>query len=177
MKKLSNEVNRILTIAQRENGQDYLDIKPLNPTDVVKNLLEEMTLQIQNARAIVKVDAPESSVRILGDLFHLKVAFRNLLDNALKYNTGHPEITIRIHQEDEQVIFQFDDNGIGINEEQRRLIFNKYHRTNGAKDVTENGFGLGLSYVKMVVQDHHGSIRVLDNARNGSCFELIIPAA
>jgi two-component system phosphate regulon sensor histidine kinase PhoR len=115
--------------------------------------------------------------QIEGDLFHLSNVFRNLIDNALKYNDSLPVIDIHFEKRGENIAVIFDDNGIGIARKNRELIFNKFHRVPQGNRHDHKGFGLGLSYVKMIIEDHNGTVRALNNLQKGSKFELILPAA
>ena len=93
----------------------------------------------------------------------------------LKYTDNAPEIEIGIDRRGENVAVTFEDNGVGITAQNRELIFKKFHRIPNGNRHDHKGFGLGLSYVKMIIDDHQGTIRALKRAQQGTRFELLLP--
>ena len=134
-----------------------------------------MDLAIQATNGTVTLHRLNSPALIEGDRFHLIRAFKNLIDNALKYTDEAPMVDIRIERRENTVAVTFEDNGIGISAQNRELIFKKFHRIPKGNRHDQKGFGLGLSYVKMIIEDHSGTIRTLKNAQPGSRFELTLP--
>lgn len=112
---------------------------------------------------------------IQGDLFHLTHIFNNLLDNANKYSPENPFITIEAKNDSEQVYVTIKDEGIGMNKDAQRKIFDKFYRvpTGNVHDV--KGFGLGLSYVKTMLEAHKGDIHVSSELGKGSSFTINLP--
>ena len=98
-----------------------------------------------------------------------------MIDNAVKYTKGKPEIKINTQNINDQIKISVKDNGIGIKSEDQKHIFKKYYRvpTGNVHDV--KGFGLGLSYVKLIVEAHHGEINLISELGNGSIFEIMLP--
>jgi two-component system, OmpR family, phosphate regulon sensor histidine kinase PhoR len=175
--KLGEQIDRVLNMATLGKGSPYLKQQKLNLQNVIRDVVTEMQLQIQAINATVTIHPSEELYQVEGDLFHLSNAFRNLIDNALKYNNSTPVIDIYFERRDDNIAMIFNDNGIGIARKNRELIFNKFHRVPHGNRHDFKGFGLGLSYVKMIIEDHHGSIKALQNIQEGSQFELILPAA
>jgi len=110
-----------------------------------------------------------------GDKFHLGNAFRNLLENALKYSKDAPIINIAIEKSKEGLTVQFQDNGIGIAKKDQKEIFEKYRRVNQGDVHNQKGFGLGLAYVKMIVERHKGMIKIFSDLNKGTRFDLFLP--
>jgi len=125
----------------------------------------------QNGRAYsVTLESALENVLILADKLHFSNLIFNVLDNAIKYCDVTPEIVIRIEEDKNHYFILFDDNGIGISPNDRKKIFNRFYRvpTGNVHDV--KGFGLGLDYVKKIVQRHGWQIKVIENRRKGSTF-------
>ena len=99
----------------------------------------------------------------------------NLLDNACKYSPGIPDISITTKTQNGDVIISIEDNGIGMSKDQTKRIFDKFYRvpTGNVHDV--KGFGLGLSYVKTIVEAHNGQIEVKSELQKGSKFTIKLP--
>lgn len=175
--KLSEQIDRVLNMAALGNGGPYLKRQTLDLQNVVREVIDQMHLQIQAINARVHIEQSSESTQVEGDRFHLSNAFRNVIDNALKYNNTTPVINIHFERRGENIAVLIDDNGIGIARKNRELIFNKFHRVPNGNRHDQKGFGLGLSYVKMIIEDHHGSIKALNKNKIGCHFELIFPAA
>ena len=114
-------------------------------------------------------------IEFKGDEFHLTNAISNLLDNAVKYSEDESEIKIVTRKTGENIYLACEDNGMGISKEQLSKIFDKLYRVPTGNLHSVKGNGLGLSYVKSVVEAHGGSIGVKSKFGDGSIFELNFP--
>ena len=112
---------------------------------------------------------------IEGDATHLSNIFHNLLDNANKYSPESPEITVRTLNVPNGVKIQIEDKGVGMTQEAKKQIFDKFYRVHTGNVHDVKGFGLGLSYVKVVVTAHNGSIDVDSKLGEGSTFTIFLP--
>lgn len=164
-KKLNNHVERVLQMALLEKGELHLDKKSINLKSLLENCIHTQQLQIQNKNAKVVLTAEELTVN--GDEFHLMNAFTNLLDNALKYSGENCEITISLNKQGE---IRFKDNGIGIDKAIQEKVFEKFFRAQGGNLHDVKGFGLGLSYVKSIIEAHGGTIELRSEKNKGSEF-------
>jgi len=173
--RLSRQIEQVLNMAAMENGQPYLNRRKLDIRNVVREVVDDMQLQIQAANAIVNVHTNGEILFVKGDRFHLSRAFHNMIDNALKYSDTTPIIDIHVQKQGENISVVFEDNGIGVQRQNGELIFNKFHRVPNGNRHDNKGFGLGLSYVRTIMNDHQGSIRMLDKMKKGSQFELTLP--
>jgi two-component system, OmpR family, phosphate regulon sensor histidine kinase PhoR len=140
----------------------------------VDEVTSSMRLQFENRKAAVNIDA-ESSGSMEGDRLHLVSVLFNLLDNALKYSTDHPVIDISIKDVGGNVQLTIGDNGIGIPTEYHGRIFEKFFRVPHGNVHNAKGYGLGLSYVAHVVEQHKGNIKVESNEGSGSRFIITLP--
>jgi two-component system phosphate regulon sensor histidine kinase PhoR len=112
---------------------------------------------------------------VQGDRIHLTNVFYNLIDNAVKYCADRPEVRISTTSDDKGLTVQVKDNGIGIARGEHRKIFDRLYRVPTGNLHNVKGFGLGLSYVKTVVEKHGGSIRVESEPGHGSAFIITLP--
>ena len=174
IQKLSHQVERVLEVSNLENGAYQLKLEALNLSDLLQEVLEEMNIQIQAQQAHIQMTIP-SNLSIMGDAFHLKNAFSNLIDNALKYSQKPPEIHISCQQQEAGIVLLFQDNGIGISKANQQIIFDKFQRVSTGAIHNQKGFGLGLAYVKKVIDLHRGFINIFSELGKGSRFDLFLP--
>ena len=174
-KKLKDQIERVLHLSKLENGEYQLEKENLNAAQLMQEVIEGMDIQIKEKNAQIFFNSKNENVLLQGDRFHLSNAFRNLLDNALKYSCATPEISINIKQGSEGVTIQFEDNGIGICKKNQAEVFNKYQRVNNGDVHNQKGFGIGLAYVKMIVERHQGFIKIFSDLNKGTRFDLYLP--
>jgi len=132
-------------------------------------------VQIEQKNGVVNLEINAKNDQVWADEVHLTNIIYNLLDNANKYSPDRPEITVTTENTPDGLSIKIKDKGIGMSKEQLDKIFDKFYRvpTGNIHDV--KGFGLGLSYVKKMVDWHNGSIEVSSKLDEGSTFEIILP--
>lgn len=173
--QLMQHAEGVLRLAALEKGDYRLKQEPLDLGQVLDEVVASMDLQIKEKSASVQWQCSQTPCQAKGDAFHLANAFRNLLDNALKYNAGAPSVQIEVTPVDKNWRVSFQDNGVGVPEQHRRSIFKKFRRVANPACPSGGGFGLGLAYVKKIVDMHHGSIQVSCAEGQGSRFDLYLP--
>jgi two-component system, OmpR family, phosphate regulon sensor histidine kinase PhoR len=175
--RLKYQVERVLHLAKLENGTYQLEKEKLQIVDLLKEVINDMDLRIREKQAKVNLEIKTKELFVLGDKFHLGNAFRNLLDNALKYSKNTALIDISVENSKDGILIHFQDNGIGISEKEQAIVFKKYKRSEVFGKSNRNGFGLGLAYVKMIVEQHRGFINVISELNKGCRFDLFLPAS
>jgi len=112
---------------------------------------------------------------VMGDRTHLTNALCNLVDNAIKYSTENPELSIQTYNTGANVVFAISDKGIGIDEAYHTKVFDKFFRVPTGDVHNVKGFGLGLAYIKKIVELHGGKIGLKSEAGSGTTFTVTLP--
>ncbi len=170
---LMQQVERVLHLAKLENGDYQLQQERILLKDLLQEVLQCMDLRLKERNVQVNVQLPEQELAIKGDVLHLGNAFRNLIDNAIKYADDQPELSISAEAKGDEIHLKFEDNGQGISREEQEFIFDKFHRSGNGQ--TSKGFGIGLAYVKMIMDKHQGKIQVWSELQKGTRFDLALP--
>jgi len=173
--RLIQQVERVLHLSRIDHGMHPLQQEQISLRNLLESVYREMEIQIDAKNATVQFDDIAADLKIYGDRQHLTNVFRNLIDNALKYSTAKPEIMISARDEKDGILISIEDNGIGIPASQSRLIFEKFQRLPQDQSKEQKGFGLGLAYVKKVIEMHKGFIQVDCTLQQGSRFNLFLP--
>jgi len=162
-------------MATIEKTKLQLNLEQIELSDFITESIQEFK-NSQNGRVYtVKLESTLQGASIIqADRLHFANLIFNILDNAIKYCSVEPEIVINLEEIQSKYIVSFIDNGIGIPKAYRKKIFSRFYRvpTGNVHDV--KGFGLGLDYVRKIVQRHGWQIKVIDNSRKGSTFILEI---
>ncbi|MDR6405156.1 MULTISPECIES: sensor histidine kinase KdpD [Chryseobacterium] len=171
--KLNNHIEKILNIAK--NDASGLSLKPQRI--ILLPFIQEIadTIKQKNENLSVKIEI-DSNISIIADEFHFTNIIYNILDNSIKYCETKPEIIISSFKDVKGLYLKFKDNGIGIPAKNIPHIFDKFYRINTKKSDEVNGFGLGLFYVKKIVQQHNWKISVENNIDKGITVTLFLPS-
>jgi two-component system phosphate regulon sensor histidine kinase PhoR len=174
-RQLGFQVERVLQMAVFDHGQLKLKREETDLHDLVETVAQNFFLQVERRKGTLEfLPEAEHSV-IMGDTMHLTNLVSNLLENALKYTGGTPSIGVTTRNETGSVVVSVSDNGIGINKEDQKRIFDKFYRVPTGNVHNVKGFGLGLSYVKLIVEHHGGNIRLKSEPGKGSRFDIHLP--
>jgi two-component system phosphate regulon sensor histidine kinase PhoR len=174
-KRLGMLVENVLQASLADSGKMQLFKQVLNSHDIIREVVKNVAIQVRKHGGKVQLELEAEDPLVFADKVHLSNVVFNLIDNAIKYAEGELLLQISSRQTTEGVELRFQDNGIGIAKEHLGKVFDRLYRvpTGNVHDV--KGFGLGLSYVKTVVDRHHGSIRVESEPGKGSTFVLVMP--
>jgi two-component system phosphate regulon sensor histidine kinase PhoR len=172
--RLHNQVNRVLQAAEFQHKKP-LDRTPQDLGQLLREAAGTLALQMEHKGARFDCSIPGTPMPLLADNVHLPQAVANLLDNALKYSPEHPHITLRAEIVGEKAMVQVSDKGMGMDEVVQRRIFQPFYRAQSGNRQDTRGYGLGLSYVKGVVEGHDGTISVESTPGQGSTFTIILP--
>ncbi|MBL7933560.1 MAG: HAMP domain-containing histidine kinase [Bacteroidia bacterium] len=173
--KLNKHVEDVLQISMLDKGEVHFKQEIIDLPHLIQTVLKSFKLRFLEQKAEVSFDWNGEQIPIKGDPKHLSTVFSNLIDNALKYGKGKSLIDIRLSRKQGIIETRFRDNGIGIAEEHHKKIFGKFYRVQGGNLHDVKGFGLGLSYVKSVVEAHGGTVSLKSDPGEGSEFILQFP--
>ena len=174
-KRLGTMAEQILQTAVMDKGQLKLKLAELNVHDIVNRAVQSKNIQVQSKNGHLDTSLLAHNTMVTGDKIHLTNVVINLLDNAIKYNTSYPEILINTTNKNGSVFINIKDNGIGISSSEQKKIFEKLYRVPTGNVHNFKGFGLGLSYVKAIVEMHNGKISVASEPGKGSIFTIKLP--
>ncbi len=168
-------VDNVLKASVAEGKEMQLNLEQVNMHTLVSEILETMKLQFEKMRASVHFNSTASQQLLKADRVHLTSIIYNLLDNALKYSQGSPKIDVNLRVDANDVVLDIVDDGFGIPKAYQSRIFEKFFRVPTHNVHDTKGYGLGLNYVKKVVEQHGGSITVQDAASRGTVFTIRLP--
>ncbi|WP_298739845.1 HAMP domain-containing sensor histidine kinase [uncultured Chitinophaga sp.] len=177
MQRLSMLVDKVLKLSMFENREITLNKEQFDLRDLARGVLVSMKLQFEQKKAATALKTTGHNFIITADKLHMTSVLYNLLDNALKYSTGEPDILIHIIDHKQYIEIRVADNGIGIEREYKNKIFEKFFRVPSGNRHNIKGYGLGLSYVAHIVQRHMGFIEVESEVNKGSTFSVKLPFA
>ena len=172
--RLSLLVDKVLKLSMFEKKEVDLKYEPLDMENLIEEVTSSMRLQFEKHKADVSIET-EGNTHLEGDRLHLVSVLYNLLDNALKYSPNNPQICIKAMCGNNKIKLSVADNGIGIPDEYKEKVFEKFFRVPTGNLHNAKGYGLGLSYVAQVVQKHKGNIRVESVQNRGSKFIINLP--
>ena len=173
--RLGSHIERVLSIARLEKGELKMENTEVDMNDLIVIVLDSMELQLQKRNAIITVNTNAENAVVFGDELHLSNVLYNLIDNANKYSSNTPEISISTRNTGRHLIVEIADKGIGMTKEQAKRIFDQFYRvpTGNLHDV--KGFGLGLNYVQDIIKKLNGTVKVSSEKDRGTTFEISLP--
>jgi len=173
--RLTKQVEKVLQIALIDKGELKLKNVKINLNQFIEKICHPFVLKVERFDGKLSIDLPQHTVWIYADELHLSNVINNLLDNALKYKLTIPIIKIRLEELDKYIKIEVVDNGMGIHKIDQLRIFEKFYRVEGGNIHNIKGFGLGLSYVKKIIDLYNGKIEVKSKIDQGSTFTIQLP--
>jgi signal transduction histidine kinase len=177
LQRLSLLVDKVLKLSMFEKKEIEVKKDVFNMKELVKEVMGSLRLQFEKTKAEVNFATSGSDFNLKADRLHITSVVYNLLDNAIKYSLKKPVIDVSLKEEDGKLYFSVADKGIGIQQEYKEKIFEKFFRVPMNNTHNIKGYGLGLSYVCHIVQQHNGGIKVESEAGQGSNFIINLPKA
>jgi len=174
-KRMNNQVEKVLQMAVIDKREFKLKNTEINMHDVINQAVQNSRLQVEKKQGTVSTHLQATQPYIKGDLTHISNIINNLLENANKYSPEKPEISVHTRNVKQGVEVIIKDKGIGMSKEARKHIFEKFYRVHTGNIHDVKGFGLGLSYVKAMMDAHKGLIDVKSELGKGSNFILTFP--
>ncbi len=174
LQRLSLLVDKVLKLSMFEKKEIELRPELVNLQELVEEVAESMRLQLEKQHASLSIET-SGECTITGDKLHLQSLVFNLVDNALKYSSEHPQITVRLQGTEKDLTLEVGDNGVGIPPEYRQKVFEKFFRVPHGDTHNAKGHGLGLSYVAQVVAKHNGTIHIEPGTGAGTRFIIHFP--
>ncbi len=175
--RMNRQVETILKASQLEKNEVDLNMKPVHVHEVIKEVVDNFTLQLEDKKGKVELSLEATNDLIKADEVHFSNLVNNLVDNAVKYAKDNiaPLIKLSTHSNGKNFVLRIEDNGIGMNRETVKRIFERFYRAHTGNVHNVKGFGLGLSYVKTVVEAHDGDIKAESTLGKGSVFTIDLP--
>jgi len=175
-KRMNKQVEKILQAARLEKEEIKLNLQKLDVHQIIAKVTDNISLQVQEKNGGLSLKLNATNPIIEADEVHFSNIIFNLLDNAMKYSTAAPQIIVEtLNTGNGMLSIKIKDNGIGMDKETLSRIFEKFYRAHTGNLHNVKGFGLGLSYVKAIVEAHEGKIRVESTLGKGSIFTVILP--
>lgn len=174
-KRLGVLVESVLKSATWDKADLKLKLEKFNLHDVINEVVKNVLIQVTSKNGTITKKLLADNSLITADKIHITNMIYNLLDNANKYSPQLPEITISTENIRQGILITVSDNGIGIKKENINKIFEKFYRVPTGNIHNVKGFGLGLSYVKALIDKHFGEIHVTSELEKGSSFKIYLP--
>ena len=176
LERLSELVTKVLHISLYERPQFEMKVEEIELETVITDVLQAHRETLPQT-ALINYENRASSSTVVGDAVHLYNGINNLIDNAIKYSTQPLHIDVCLSAKDGWLELSVKDNGCGIKKEHLEFVFDKFYRVPQQREVAAKGFGLGLSYLKQIVEKHKGRCRVESEWGKGSIFTIRLPQA
>lgn len=174
-KRLGYQVERVLQMAVIERGKVRMKVKELYINEIIKKVVNSFDLKVKDRGGVIITRLKAHDDLIDGDEVHITNLIFNLLDNGLKYTEGTPKLEVTTENVKNGIEISVTDNGIGISRESQKHIFDQFYRVHTGNVHNVKGFGIGLSYVKCVVDEHQGKIRIKSDVGKGTTFYIYLP--
>ena len=170
-------VDKVLKMTALENGLGRLNLETIDMNMLLRDIINSMKVYFENTKTRVNLDIANDLVKINGDKVHITNVFYNLIDNAVKYSEDQPHLFIGAQTKDDKVEIVIKDQGMGIPKEYHKKVFDRLFRVPTNDVHNSKGHGLGLHYVKQVIDQHKGKIELESQLGFGSTFTIHIPSA
>jgi two-component system phosphate regulon sensor histidine kinase PhoR len=173
--RMNKKVETILQIASLDKKEIAFKFENVSLHSIIEHVADTLEIQVHQRNGTINLNLGCHEPVIMGDQEHLTNLVNNLLDNAIKYSAGSPEITVTTSNNDKGVLMCVEDKGIGMTKSVQSKIFERFYRQSSGNVHDVKGFGLGLNYVRAIVDAHRGTINVSSEPGKGSRFDIFLP--
>ncbi|WP_366139835.1 HAMP domain-containing sensor histidine kinase [uncultured Polaribacter sp.] len=174
-KRMHTQVENVLRISRLEKNQIEISKETIDMHDIIDDAISHTSLLIANRQGSLNTHFEAITTEIPGNQFHLTNVIVNILENALKYSEGKPKIDVYSESTNKYFVVKIKDEGIGMSKAVQKNVFDKFYREQKGNIHDVKGHGLGLAYVKEIVDKHHGSVLVESEKGVGSIFTVKLP--
>lgn len=174
-KRMHTQVENVLRISKLEKNQLEISKETIDIHDIIEDAMNHVDLLMKNREGVIKRHFEAITSDISGNEFHLTNVFVNILENAIKYTKGVPIIDVYTHSTNKFFTVKVKDEGIGMSKTAQKNVFEKFYREQKGNIHDVKGHGLGLAYVKEIVEKHHGTVFVESEKGKGSTFTVKLP--
>ena len=174
-KRMHSQVENVLRISRLEKNEIEISKETVDLHDIIEDAISRIGLLIADNQGRLDMHFEAITAEIPGNQFHLTNVIVNILENALKYSEGAPKIDVYTESTNKFFVFKIKDEGIGMSKAVQKLVFNKFYREQKGNIHDVKGHGLGLAYVKEIVEKHHGIVFVESEKGVGSLFTVKLP--
>jgi len=174
-KRMHGQVENVLRISKLEKKQIDLSKEAVDAQEIVEEAVDHVALLLSDKKGTLKLHLEAISTEVLGNEHHLTNVVVNMLENAIKYSEEAPKIDVFTESTNKFFIFKIKDEGIGMSKNAQKHVFDKFYREYKGNIHNVKGHGLGLAYVKEIIDNHHGTVHVQSEKGKGSMFTVKIP--
>jgi two-component system phosphate regulon sensor histidine kinase PhoR len=173
--RMKKQVDKILQMAILEKGDFKLEKTAIDVHEILQKSVMNISLLVENRNGVIRADFNADNPMIEADKVHLSNVIHNILENAVKYSEQAPEISISTADLRDEIIISIEDNGPGIDPAAAKMVFDKYYRVATGNKHDVKGFGLGLSYVKLIIETHGGKVNLESDPGRGTKVSIHLP--
>ena len=173
--RLNTQVEKVLQLAKIERNNIELHLEEVNLAELIQNISSSLELKVDEKHGHLQIDVQAIKTNIRADRMHLTNILHNLVDNAVKYAQGTPQIVVGLYNEGNALVLKVKDNGMGIPKEHQKRVFDKFYRVPTGNVHNVKGFGLGLFYVKTMCAAHRWKLKLESEPEKGTTIEIRMP--
>lgn len=175
--RLKTMVGDILQLAQLKKGQVCMKMSLINIHDILTSVIQNISLQVSSAGGKITTHYDAAYFEVFADPFHIENIMINVIENGIKYSNSEPIIDISTYNEKDMLVVVITDHGVGIAKKNIHKIFDEFYRVPkpNANVYETKGYGLGLNYVKKIIELHNGKILVQSELKRGTSFKIYLP--
>lgn len=174
-KRMHAQVENVLRISKLEKKELDIIKEPIDAQEVIEDAIEHVNLILEDREGTIDLHFAATRTTVLLNDFHFTNVIVNILENAIKYTPGIPKIEIFTENIKDMLLIKVKDNGLGMSKVAQKRVFEKFYREHTGDLHNVKGHGLGLAYVKQIVEDHNGQVYVESEKGKGSTFIIKIP--